>query len=57
MDQGVLNNMKCVNRKELLSMMIEEEREECVTDLLKAINFKDVIHMVTDAWNHVTEAL
>ena len=46
MDQGVLENIKCVYEKELLSKIIEEEGEKSVIGLLKSINTKDVTYMV-----------
>lgn len=55
MDQGVLENIKRVYRRKLLSKMIEEEGELNVISLLKSVNVKDVIYMVADAWDHVTE--
>lgn len=43
MDQRVLENIKRLYQKKLLSKIIEKEREETVIDLLKSMNIKDVI--------------
>lgn len=55
MDQGVLESMKKVYRRQLLRTLLEKEGEESVIQLLKSINVKHVIYMVASAWEKVTE--
>ena len=55
MDQGVLENIKRVYRRQLLTKLIEGEGEDDVISLLKSVNIKDVIYMIASAWDQVRE--
>ncbi|KAJ4434465.1 hypothetical protein ANN_23027 [Periplaneta americana] len=54
-DQGMLENIKHVYKRQLLSKLIEGKAENGVISHLKSVNVKDVIYMVASAWDHVAE--
>ena len=64
MDQGVLESMKRRYRKELLRKLLladstaspEDDPELTVVDLWKKLNIKDVMFMITKAWNDIPQS-
>ena len=64
MDQGVLESMKRRYRKELLRKLLladsaaspEDDPELTVVDFWKKLNIKDVMFMITKAWNDIPES-
>lgn len=56
MDQGVLESIKKVYRRQLLAQLLEAEGEDSVIQLLKTINIKKVIYMIASSWDNVTQS-
>ena len=54
LDQGIIKNFKTNYRTDLVSKMISCESEN-VYDFLKALNIKEIIYLVTSAWENVKE--
>uniref|UniRef100_A0A1B6LQW8 DDE-1 domain-containing protein n=2 Tax=Graphocephala atropunctata TaxID=36148 RepID=A0A1B6LQW8_9HEMI len=53
MDQGVLEKMKKVYKRQMLSKLVEDEGELGVMGVLKSFNVKTVLYMIAEAWNEV----
>lgn len=55
MDQGVIEKMKRVYRKQVLRrLLLAESNEESVADFAKSLNLKDCCYMAADAWSKLT---
>ena len=54
MDQGVVEKMKGMYKKDVLRRLLLAEDEEGVIIFLKKLNLKDCCYMVADAWNTLT---
>ena len=54
MDRGVIEKLKRMYKKNVLSELLLEDSEESVTQLLKSFTLKDCCYMVSDAWDTVT---
>ncbi|XP_046629071.1 jerky protein homolog-like [Neodiprion virginianus] len=57
MDQGVIEKMKRLYRKEVLRrlFMAEENTEDSIVQFAKTINLKHCCYMIADAWASLTE--
>lgn len=56
MDQGVIEKMKRIYRKQMLRRLLLAERdEESVLQFVKNLTLKDAIYMVADAWGSLTD--
>ena len=56
MDQGVIEKMKRMYRKEMLrKLLITDESEEGVLSACRKFNIKDCCYMLTDAWKCFTQ--
>ena len=55
MDQGVLQNIKMLYRRDLLMKAVDREEEEDVSFIsqVKSLNIKDCLFMVSRAWESV----
>jgi len=53
MDQGVLEKIKKLYKKEMLCKLVEDHGEHGVVDILKSFNVKTVIYMIAEAWDQV----
>lgn len=53
MDQGVLEKIKKVYKRQMLSQLVEDEGEHGVVEVLKSFNVKTVIYMIAEAWDQV----
>lgn len=56
MDQGVLEKIKKVYKKQMLSELVEDEGVHGVMAVLKSFNVKTVVYMIAEAWNQVERA-
>lgn len=55
MDQGVIEKLKRLYRKEMLKrLLLADESEESVKEFLKKISIKDCCFMLADCWKEVT---
>ena len=55
MHQGVLDPLKRRYKKHLLRFVVRENDSQPVTDVLKTITLKDVIHWVARSWKEASE--
>lgn len=57
MDQGVIEKLKMMYKKEVLRrLLLAENNEEGVIAFSKKLNLKDCSHMVADSWDKVTQS-
>lgn len=56
MDQGVLENIKCRYKRDLLLRLLNQDETETIPEFTRTLNIKDAVLMAAKSWSEVEQS-